>query len=60
MTIAQQIKWDFEVYGELVIKDKNGKQIYFENSSGMIIDNRPKSSKNKVVEWILGKVGIRF
>ena len=34
MTIAQQIKWDFETNGELVIKDKNGKLIYLEFSSG--------------------------
>ena len=33
-TIAQQIKWDFKTNGELVIKDKNGKRIYFENSNG--------------------------
>jgi len=33
-TIAQQIKWDFEANGSLVIKDKNGNQIYTEGSSG--------------------------
>ena len=33
-TIAQQIKWDFETNGNLVIKDKNGRTIYFENSDG--------------------------
>ena len=33
-TIAQQIKWDFEVNGTLVIKDKNGRQIYREFSNG--------------------------
>ena len=32
MTIAQQIKWDFETHGFLEIKDKNGNQIYWENS----------------------------
>jgi len=40
--------------------DSQGNKIYFENSNGTIIDNRPKSCKNKVVEWILDKVGIRF
>ena len=123
MTIGQQIKWNFKTNGDLEIKDKNGNEIYwensngrwakyeydsqgikiyfensggywskreynpqgkeiyyedshgfwtkreydsqgneiyFKNSSGIIIDNRPKSCKNKVVEWILGKVGIRF
>ena len=34
MTIAQQIKWDFEVNGTLVIKDKNGRLIYLEDSDG--------------------------
>ena len=71
MTIAQQIKWDFKTNGELRIKDKNGKLIYlefssgywakwerdtkgnviyYENSDGDIIDNRPKTCENKVVE----------
>ena len=35
MTIAQQIKWDFETNGNLVIKDKNGKLIYWETSNGI-------------------------
>ena len=34
MTIAQQIKWNFETNGLLEIKDKNGKPIYWENSHG--------------------------
>ena len=33
-TIAEQIKWDFEANGDLKIKDKNGKLIYLEFSSG--------------------------
>ena len=33
-TIGQQIKWNFKTNGSLVIKDKNGKPIYFENSDG--------------------------
>ena len=33
-TIAQQIKWDFKTNGELVVKDKNGKEIYWEDSDG--------------------------
>jgi hypothetical protein len=34
-TIAEQIKWDFGANGSfLVIKDTNGKLIYFEDSSG--------------------------
>ena len=34
MTIAQQIKWDFETNGDLEIKDKNGNLIYLEDSNG--------------------------
>ena len=33
-TIAQQIKWDFKTNGDLDIKDKNGRLIYWENSNG--------------------------
>ena len=33
MTIAQQIKWDFETNGDLVIRNKNNKLIYFEDSN---------------------------
>lgn len=29
-TIAEQIKWDFETNGNLIIKNKNGKFIYYE------------------------------
>ena len=79
MTIAQQIKWDFETNGDLEIKDKNGKeiywedsdrywtkheydsqgnQIYFEDSGGLIIDNRPKPCENKeiVIEGVKYKL----
>ena len=31
-TIGQQIKWDFKTNGNLEIKDKNGKEIYWEDS----------------------------
>ncbi len=69
-TIAQQINWDFEVNGSLEIKNKNGKRIYFENSSrywikwehdsqgyvmyyedstGQIVDNRHNPSEDSVV-----------
>ena len=33
-TIAQQIKWDFEANGKLVIKDKKGNRIYLELADG--------------------------
>ena len=78
-TIAQQIKWDFKTNGNLEIKGKNGKQIYFEgskgywakrecdsqgneiyyeNSNGEIVDNRPKPCENKeiVIEGIKYKL----
>ena len=41
-TFGQFIKWDF-TNGVLEIKDKNSKQIYWENSGGNIIDRRPKN-----------------
>ena len=79
MTIAQQIKWDFETNGNLEIRDKNGNliylefsngfwtkreydsqgnQIYFEDSGGLIIDNRPKPCENKeiVIEGVKYKL----
>jgi hypothetical protein len=34
MTIAQQIKWNFKANGNLEIRDKNGRTIYFEKSDG--------------------------
>ena len=34
MTVAEQIKWDFETNGDLNIRDKNGKLIYIETSNG--------------------------
>ena len=46
MTIAQQIKWDF-TNGDLQIRDKNGRLIYFEDSDGAIVDNRSKQYLDK-------------
>lgn len=46
-TIAQQLnikEFPFR------IKDKNGNQIYFENSDGYVKDNRPKGCEGKIVE----------
>jgi hypothetical protein len=33
-TIGQWLKWDFKANESIVIKDKNGNPIYFENSDG--------------------------
>ena len=33
-TFGQWLKWDFEANGDLVINNKNGKLIYWENSDG--------------------------
>jgi DNA/RNA endonuclease YhcR with UshA esterase domain len=49
-TITQQINWDFKTNGDLKIKDKNGKVIYYENSYGKISDNRPNPCQGKIVE----------
>ena len=57
-TIAEQIKWDFETNGELEIRNKNGNRIYWENSNGRIIDNRPKSCESDeiVIEGVKYKL----
>ena len=49
MTIGQQIKWNFETNGNLVIKNKNGRRIYFEDSEGKIRDKRPKPCENREI-----------
>ncbi len=33
-TFGQWLKWDFEVNGDLKIRNKDGKQLYFEASNG--------------------------
>jgi len=49
-TVAQLLKHDFNK-GLLYLYDTNGNEIYYENSYGTIIDNRPKPScEGKVVE----------
>ncbi len=56
-TIAQQLKiTDFPFR----IKDKNNNQIYFEDSNGYIIDNRPKSTPEYTMEELIAKVGFEF
>ena len=47
-TIAQQINWDFEVNGNLVIEDKKGNQIYFENSDGYWVKLEYDSQGNQI------------
>ena len=48
MTIAQQIKWDFKTNGDLDIRDKNGKLIYFENSDGFWAKYERDSGGNQI------------
>ena len=47
-TIAQQIKWDFKTNGFLEIKDKNGKQIYYERSDGFWAKREYDSQGNQI------------
>jgi hypothetical protein len=47
-TIAQQIKWDFKTNGNLVIKEKNGKNIYFEHSGGYWTKQEWDSQGNEI------------
>jgi hypothetical protein len=48
MTIGQQIKWNFKANGNLEIRDKNGRLIYFEDSDGYW-KKREYDSKGKVI-----------
>ena len=47
-TIGQQIKWDFKTNGKLEIKDKNGKEIYYENSYGYWVKYEYDSKGNQI------------
>ena len=47
-TIAQQIKWDFETNGDLIIRDKNGKPIYFEASNEFWAKREYDSQGNQI------------
>ena len=49
-TIGQQINWDFKTNGDLVIKDKNGSYIYFEDSDGYWV-KREYDSKGKEIYY---------
>ena len=49
-TIAQQIKWDFEANGELIIRDKNGRTIYYEDSNGYW-EKYERNSQGKVIYY---------
>jgi len=52
MTIAQQLKVkDFP----FTIKDKQGKEIYWEDSDGYILNNRPKKEVELGIEDIFTK-----
>ena len=48
MTIAQQIKWDFETNGDLQIRDKNGRVIYSELSNGVWAKCELDSQGNRI------------
>ena len=47
-TIAQQIKWDFEANGRLVIDDKNGNRIYFELADGFWVKRKYDSNGKEI------------
>jgi hypothetical protein len=46
MTIAQQIKWDFETNGSLIIQDKYNKLIYIEASDRFWVKKEHDSQGN--------------
>jgi uncharacterized membrane protein len=47
-TIGQQIKRNFETNGDLKIKDKNGKRIYYEDSNGFWTKRGYDSKGNQI------------
>ena len=47
-TIAQQIKWNFKTNGNLIIRDKNGNRIYWENSKGYWVKYEYDSQGNRI------------
>jgi YD repeat-containing protein len=47
-TIGQWLKWDFKTNGDLEIRDKNGKRIYYENSGGFW-EKREYDSQGKLI-----------
>ena len=47
-TIGQQIKWDFETNGELMISDKNGNQLYIEFPTAYWVRREFDSQGNKM------------
>ena len=47
-TIGQWLKWDFEANGDLVINDKNGKRIYWENSDSDWVKREFDSQGNRI------------
>jgi len=47
-TFGQFIKWDFKTNGDLVIKNKNGRRIYFEDSDGFWVKREYDSQGNVI------------
>ena len=56
-TIAQQLKVKEFPF---IIKDSNGNVIYYENSDGLIKDNRPKSVPEYTIEELTKIIGNEF
>jgi hypothetical protein len=50
-TIAEQLNWDFETNGDLKIKDKNGKRIYYERSSDGLWAKREHDSQGNEIYY---------
>jgi hypothetical protein len=47
-TFGQWLKWDFEVNGNLEIRNKNGKQIYWEDSYRFWVKREYDSQGNPI------------
>ena len=50
-TIGQWLKWDFKTNGFLVIKDKNGNQIYWEDASGFWVKREYDSTQGNQIYY---------
>ena len=46
-TIGQWLNWDFEANGSLEIRNKNGRQIYWENSGKFWVKREWDSNRNE-------------
>ena len=47
-TFGQLLNWDFETNGNLMLKNKNGNEIYYENSDGFWVKREYDSDGKEI------------